>query len=304
MLSSLGFGKKCSWIKGCLFLARTSVLINGCPTREFTLKRGLRQGDPLSPFLFIIVMEGLHLAFHRAIETDFIRGIKVGMDNVHLSHFIYADDVIIFYDWNALELTCILLIFEIFYRVSGLKLNVTKSHVYSIGVADSEVISLSNVVGARIISLRYRPECFYSRQHFNGNWCFTWARDIVGGRNERYLNVLLDEIGRPIFLDHPDAWLCNLGDDGSYTVKDDGVYIDQRLLPSSQVETVWFKLLPRKVNVFLWRFCLDCIPIRWSLSVKEIEVESIVCPLCNNGVEAREHLFFDCELARGLWHKI
>ncbi|XP_071713417.1 uncharacterized protein [Rutidosis leptorrhynchoides] len=97
MLLSLGFSQKwCSWIKGFLFSARSSVLVNGSPTREFLIKRSLRQGDPLNPFLFITIMEGLHLAFHRAMEISFIRGIKVGSNSIHLSHFIYADDVIIF----------------------------------------------------------------------------------------------------------------------------------------------------------------------------------------------------------------
>ncbi|XP_071704456.1 uncharacterized mitochondrial protein AtMg01250-like [Rutidosis leptorrhynchoides] len=84
-----------SVIKGCLSSARTSVSVNGNPTREFPIKRGLLQGDSVSPFLFIIVMEGLHLEFHRVIELDFIRGIKVGNSNMRLSHFIYADDVIL-----------------------------------------------------------------------------------------------------------------------------------------------------------------------------------------------------------------
>ncbi|XP_071720172.1 uncharacterized protein [Rutidosis leptorrhynchoides] len=83
MLSSLDFGDKwCSWIKGCPFLAKTSVLVNGSPSREFTLKRGLRQGDPLSPYLFITVMEGIHLAFDRAMDIGFIRRIKIDLATV------------------------------------------------------------------------------------------------------------------------------------------------------------------------------------------------------------------------------
>ncbi|GKG28591.1 RNA-directed DNA polymerase, eukaryota, reverse transcriptase zinc-binding domain protein, partial [Tanacetum coccineum] len=61
----------------CLHSSRASILINGSPTSEFSIKRGLRQGDPLSPFLFIIVMEGLHCVMSNAVSSSLIRGIKI-----------------------------------------------------------------------------------------------------------------------------------------------------------------------------------------------------------------------------------
>ncbi|XP_071735899.1 uncharacterized protein [Rutidosis leptorrhynchoides] len=49
---------------------------------------------------------------------------------------------------------------------------------------------------------------------------------------------------------------------------------------------------------------LNSLHVRWNLSAKGIDVSSIVCPSCNNGVETKDHLFFECEVARDLWHKI
>nr|GEU53840.1 putative RNA-directed DNA polymerase, eukaryota [Tanacetum cinerariifolium] len=68
MLCNLGFNSTWrGWIKACLESSRTSILINGSPTSEFNVRRGLRQGDPLSSFLFIIIMEGLHAALSDSV---------------------------------------------------------------------------------------------------------------------------------------------------------------------------------------------------------------------------------------------
>ena len=96
MLHNLGFGPKWrSWIKACLESSRTSILVNGNPTSEFSIKCGLRQGDPLSPFLFIIVMEGVHVALSDVVQSGLIRGVKIGNSDLKLSHLFYADDVVI-----------------------------------------------------------------------------------------------------------------------------------------------------------------------------------------------------------------
>ncbi|GJV11447.1 RNA-directed DNA polymerase, eukaryota [Tanacetum coccineum] len=73
ILKSFGFGDKWRrWIAGCLNSAKGSVLVNRSPTLEFKFHRGLKQGDPLSPFLFILVMESLHRSFSRM--TQFLSG--------------------------------------------------------------------------------------------------------------------------------------------------------------------------------------------------------------------------------------
>nr|GEU51454.1 RNA-directed DNA polymerase, eukaryota [Tanacetum cinerariifolium] len=120
--------------KEYLVSARMSVLINGSSTGEIDLHRGLRHGDPLSPFWFIIVMEGLHLAIKKAIEDNKILRASIGVDRVKVSHLFYADDVVFLTEWTARDVDGILNVLNEFYNSSGLKINVGKSNMYGVGV--------------------------------------------------------------------------------------------------------------------------------------------------------------------------
>ncbi|GJW01256.1 putative RNA-directed DNA polymerase, eukaryota, reverse transcriptase zinc-binding domain protein [Tanacetum coccineum] len=148
ILDRLGFGYKwCSWIKACLSSSRASILVNGSPTSEFSINRGLRQGDPLSPFLFILVMEGLHNAFAEAVGNGLISGININNSTINISHLFFVDDVIITTDWNTRDLENIIRVFHVFYLASGLKINIHKSNIYGIGVNEEEVSNMASNAG-------------------------------------------------------------------------------------------------------------------------------------------------------------
>ena len=93
----MGFGVKWrKWINGFLKSAKYSVLINGRPTKEFGISKGVRQGDPLSPFLFIIAMEGLSVAMRAACERGVFQGLKIPNGGLIISHLLYDDDDALF----------------------------------------------------------------------------------------------------------------------------------------------------------------------------------------------------------------
>ncbi|GJT17097.1 RNA-directed DNA polymerase, eukaryota, reverse transcriptase zinc-binding domain protein [Tanacetum coccineum] len=148
ILDSLGYGLKWRyWIKTCLSSLKYSILVNGSPTSEFSINRGLRQGDPLSPFLFILVMEGLHNAFADAVGNGLISGININNSSINISHLFFADDVIITTGWNARDLENIIRVLHVFYLASGLKINIHKSNIYGIGVNEDEVYNMASNAG-------------------------------------------------------------------------------------------------------------------------------------------------------------
>ncbi|GJS62808.1 nucleotide-binding alpha-beta plait domain-containing protein [Tanacetum coccineum] len=101
-LASLTDGSDEALARACLSSSWALVLDNGSPTLEFSIKHGLRQGDPLSPFLFIVAIERLHNTLSTAVSSGLIRGVKFDSP-------------------------------EIFYLASGLKINIQKSNVYGMG---------------------------------------------------------------------------------------------------------------------------------------------------------------------------
>nr|GFB09432.1 RNA-directed DNA polymerase, eukaryota [Tanacetum cinerariifolium] len=100
VLCKFGFGEKWRrWIQCCLHSSRGSIIINGSPTEEFQFGKGLKQGDQLFPFLFILIMESLHLSFQRVVDEGLFRGIKLH-EMVNLSHMFYADDAVFVGQWS------------------------------------------------------------------------------------------------------------------------------------------------------------------------------------------------------------
>ncbi|KAJ9557691.1 hypothetical protein OSB04_012305 [Centaurea solstitialis] len=148
VLEFMGFGLKWrNWIRSCLKTSKISILVNGSPTDEFRMEKGLRQGDPLAPFLFLVVAEGLHVLVEEAKEKGLLKGLKVGEKEVILSHLQYADDAIFFGEWEAENIVNVIKILKCFNAVSGLKVNLDKCSIFGIGVPEQEVVDWARVIG-------------------------------------------------------------------------------------------------------------------------------------------------------------
>nr|GEX77340.1 RNA-directed DNA polymerase, eukaryota [Tanacetum cinerariifolium] len=107
--------------------------------------RGLKQGDPLSPFLFILVLESLHLSFNNILSASLFKGIRIN-DSLTLSHLFYADDVVFISKWDKANFTTIVHVLKCFFLASGLKINIYKSKLIGIGVPNDEVTTTANLI--------------------------------------------------------------------------------------------------------------------------------------------------------------
>nr|GEZ32709.1 coatomer beta' subunit [Tanacetum cinerariifolium] len=100
VLEAFDFGSIwCKWIRGTFAYAKALVLVNGSPSNEFYFHCGLKQGDPLSPYLFILIMESLHVCFSRVVGDGLFHGIRLNRSLV-LTHLFYADDALFIGEWS------------------------------------------------------------------------------------------------------------------------------------------------------------------------------------------------------------
>ena len=97
IMVKMGFCKK--WVdlvSACIRSVTYSILLNGQPHGLITPSLGLRQGDPLSPYLFLLVTKGLHALLKKAEENENIKGISLCAVGPRVSHLLFADDSLVF----------------------------------------------------------------------------------------------------------------------------------------------------------------------------------------------------------------
>ncbi|GKE33508.1 RNA-directed DNA polymerase, eukaryota, reverse transcriptase zinc-binding domain protein [Tanacetum coccineum] len=519
ILKKFGFGEKwCNWIQSCLQSSRGSILVNGSPTPEFQFFKGLKQGDPLSPFLFILVMESLHISFQRVVDAGLFTGIMLD-NSLSVSHLFYADDAIFMGQWNQANIDTITRVLNVFHHASGLRINMNKSKLMGISVESSKVDQAVEKIGcmalktpfkylgskvgdlmSRIVSWNEVIESMVARlsrwklktisiggrltllksvlgsipiyhmsifkvpmkvlqtmetiraRFFNGAdinsrkpswvswkkvmaskdtgglgvaslfalnralmfkwvwrfitqknslwarvikaihgddgkigkkvissypsiwlsiiqevgvlksqgidilsfikpkcgdgmntsfWNVAWRGDVAfkdlvprlymletlkdiqvatklshddlefsfrrksrGGVEQSQLDMLKEKIEGCILNNMKDRWTWSLEGSGDFSVSSVRKFIDAALLPCGSVKTRWVKEVPIKINIHAWKVINDYLPTRFNLSHRGMDIEAIVCPMCDNMAESSSHLFFSCQFSSQIMRKI
>jgi hypothetical protein len=150
VLRHLGFSDRfIGWLAILLSSASTKVLINGEPGPPICLRRGLWQGDPLSPQLFVLAVYVLGKLIRRAIDLGILQQLHPRRTVPSVS--LYADDVILFCHTTAGDIAAVEAIPHLFGQASGLQVNFTKSSATLIRCEAEEAANLLQPLGCQIV---------------------------------------------------------------------------------------------------------------------------------------------------------
>jgi hypothetical protein len=168
-----GFSDKwCRWIEGMVTGGSVGIKVNDDVGYYFQTKRGLRQGDPMSPILFNIVTDVLAILIKRAKEDGQINRIIPHLVDDGLSILQYADDTIIFLDHDFEQAKNMKLLLTVFEELSGLKINFHKSEIFCYGGAKEFEDDYMELFGCNAgeYPFRYLGIPMHHRQLLNSEW--------------------------------------------------------------------------------------------------------------------------------------
>ena len=117
-------------VMSCINSTSYSILVNGVPKGDIRPTSGIRQGDPLSPYLFLICSEALNCQLQQAVRSEAIRGFFLCKNGPKITHLFFADDTLLLCRATMSDLDAIQSILSLYEQALGQKLNREKTSVF------------------------------------------------------------------------------------------------------------------------------------------------------------------------------
>ncbi|KAL5556875.1 hypothetical protein UlMin_039111 [Ulmus minor] len=200
MMTKLGFsGVWINKIMACISSVTYSFQFNGKRFGHLTPSRGLRQGDPLSPYLFLLCGEGLSSLLHRYEQNEVLQGLRCGTRGPTISHLLFADDSLFFLEAKLSACAAVKEILRFYEAASGQVVNLSKSAVcFGPNTPESDAAQMVALLGVPKVSCHEKYlglPCFSGK---NKQGLFSSIRDRVWNKLCGWKSKLLLAGGREV----------------------------------------------------------------------------------------------------------
>ncbi|GJY22668.1 RNA-directed DNA polymerase, eukaryota, reverse transcriptase zinc-binding domain protein [Tanacetum coccineum] len=132
----------------------------------------------------------------------------------------------------------------------------------------------------------------------------SFRRKARSGIEEMQLNSLVEISRMTTLVPCEDRYVWTLESDGVFSVASIRMEIHGNRFQDVSLPTRWVKSVPIKVNIIAWKVKSNALPTRFNISRRGMDIDSIVCPICNVGMESTNHSFFQCVVVRQIMRKI
>ncbi|GAU19381.1 hypothetical protein TSUD_76250 [Trifolium subterraneum] len=224
------------WVMMCVSSVNYSVLMNSDRVGPISPGRGLRQGDPLSPYLFILVTECLTALIHQAVGRGDLHGVRICRGAPEVSHLLFADDCFLLCRANVAEVNELMRILHTYETASGQEVNLVKSEVFiSRNMSQAAKEDFSRILGVKLVL---------------GTGIYLGLPSMVGRSKKEIFSYIKDRIWKSI-----NSWrgraLSKAGKEimiKSVLQAIPSYVMSMFILPASLIDDI-----EKMINVFWWR---------------------------------------------------
>ncbi|CAM8965988.1 unnamed protein product [Rhodiola kirilowii] len=181
-------------VMSCVRSVTYRIRVNGVVSENFSPERGIRQGDPLSPYLFVLCMEWLARRLERALQLGDIQGIQVSRSAPPVSHLMFADDCILFVKADVDNIMRLKSILKEFEEISGQRINYCKSEFFvGCNVCPELARCIGSILGMKKVNRIEKylglPVCINGRNSSMWNYLEDRMWKRVSGWKEKLLSM-------------------------------------------------------------------------------------------------------------------